>query len=198
MIALIAAIISIFLSIAVIAQLWSPSNSERSVPMVPRVVALLISALLASTLVSGGTLWLAYECYNPWYQPGGERFTSQRVVFDNALGNVLEHAGYNAFFLAFASYWVAAKNTITRRSIVTVIGVGLAFAGAALFYDLLDVGNSPIRVTYSHDRISYLAFWQRIYVPDFLYPIAVFGNLAISHVMFAYLVWFISSKRIFE
>ena len=195
MIGLIAAIISTFLSIAVIAQLWSPANSERSVSMVPRVVALLIGALLASTLVSGGTLWLAYECYNPWYQPGGERFTSQRVVFDNALGNVLEHAGYNAFFLAFASYWVAAKNTVTRHAIVTVIGVGLALAGAAFFYDLLDVGNSPVRVTYSHDRIDFLAFWQRIYVPDFLYPIAVFGNIALSHVVFAVLVWKTAPNR---
>ena len=195
MIALITAIISTFLSIAVIAQLWSPANSDRSVPMVPRVVALLIGALLASTLVSGGTLWLAYECYNPWYQPGGERFTSQRVVFDNALGNVLEHAGYNAFFLAFASYWVVSKNTATRHAIVTVIGVGLALAVAGVFYSILDVGNSPTHVPFSHNRTYALAISRRIYVPDFLYPVAGFGNIAFSHVIFAILVWKTASNR---
>ncbi len=195
MTALIAAIISTFLSIAVIAQLWSPANSERSVSVVPRVVALLIGAPLASTLVSGGTLWLAYECYNPWYQPGGERFTSQRVVFDNAVGNVLEHAGYNALILASAAYWVASQKNIGRLRLVVVIGVILAIAVAGLFYSIVDVGNSPTHVPFSHDRTYALAISQRIYVPGFLYPVAGFGNIALSHVIFAILVWKTAPNR---
>jgi hypothetical protein len=132
----------------------------------------ILAAWLAALITSGTIFVFAFEEYNPWYHPGRERENWNSALIFNALWNVFEHGFYPFFILLLGPIWFlgirAERNVVRTAAILFAVTFGSLIAWAAASH--LDLDTTTLRFT--DDRILYVAFWHRIYVPNFLYPVA--------------------------
>ncbi|WP_304070156.1 hypothetical protein [Maricaulis maris] len=144
----------------------------------------IFAAWLAALIISGSIFVIAFELYNPWFHPGGEREHWRSDLIINALGNVFEHGFYPFLVLLLGPIWflgMPADRLVARTAAILfglVVGSVIAWVAASV------LGHDMARLTYTDDRVLYVASWQRIYVPNFLYVVAAFAMPILAAILF--------------
>tara|TARA_R110002049_G_C8838709_1_gene536183 strand:- start:37 stop:591 length:555 start_codon:yes stop_codon:yes gene_type:complete len=148
--------------------------TDRINPWWLRLLTAAAGAWLAALLVSGTILLIAYEIYNPWYQPGESHHASQAHVLANAFGNIAEHGAYAFVILLIMPIWLsgfrASRLTSGFLSVLFAFAVSAAITGLFLWSPSTDISITDL--AYGEDRTYFVAGWDRIYVPDYLYLVA--------------------------
>ncbi len=148
---------------------------REPLPWYWRAVLCVLAAVIATLLVSGSIFWFSYEAYNPWLHPGGERDQWTNDLIWNALRNIGEHSIYAAVLLFSGPFWFYGKpvEPFTLLFFSAAYSLVIGFLVATLLFGHLDLAVTHLR--FEDAKIVFVAFWQRIYVPNHFYIIASYA-----------------------
>lgn len=140
-----------------------------------RLLSALVGALVGSAIASGSILWFAYEAHNPWFETGGSRAQWADRIVSNASGNVIEHSIYAFIFLMLGPFWVHGRRIPLWAAALwsSIFALTVGFVVSNWLFGTLD--PSTIHTSIDQSRLIFVVSSQRIYVPNYLYPIAAYA-----------------------